>query len=34
MIEALDRPAYAMLTASLPPSNHTFVRMFLDHHHL
>jgi len=34
MIEALDRPAYAMLTASLPPRTHAFVRMFLDHHHL
>jgi uncharacterized membrane protein required for colicin V production len=34
MIEALDRPAYAMLTASLPPRTHAFVRMFLVHHHL
>ena len=33
-IEVLDRPAYAMLTASLPQRTHPFVRMFLDHHHL
>ncbi len=34
IVEALDRPAYAMLTASLLPRTHAFVRMFLDHHHL
>ncbi|HEV2037870.1 MAG TPA: CvpA family protein [Candidatus Eremiobacteraceae bacterium] len=33
-IEALDRPAYAMLIASLPHRARPFVRVFLDHHHL
>jgi uncharacterized membrane protein required for colicin V production len=33
-IQALDRPAYAMLTASLPRRARPFVRVFLDHHHL
>jgi len=33
-IEALDRPAYAMLSASLPQRTRPFVRLFLDHHHL
>jgi uncharacterized membrane protein required for colicin V production len=33
-IEALDRPAYAILTASLPQRAHPFVRIILDHHHL
>jgi uncharacterized membrane protein required for colicin V production len=33
-IEALDRPAYAVLTASSPRRARPFVRVFLDHHHL
>jgi uncharacterized membrane protein required for colicin V production len=33
-IEALDQPAYAVLTASLPRRTRPFVRLFLDHHHL
>jgi uncharacterized membrane protein required for colicin V production len=33
-IEALDKPAYAMLSASLPRRARPLVRLFLDSHHL
>ncbi len=33
-IASLDGPAYAMLTASLPPRARPFAHLVLDHHHL